>query len=190
MPRLFFLFLAIVIPLASGAFAGMAANPARVMIVHSYERNHICGAPQAYGIVAALSEAGWIDGKNLQIQSYHMDSKKTHTTPEAIRQQASIALRQVEEFAPNVVMVLDDNAIREVMLPLVGRKDLSVVFSGMNGQPEDYNEKAPFMRSKRRPGSSEVASPKAPVSGSSRPDPVGSWRGTKAIRFPLLCVGG
>ena len=153
MSRLFFLFLALAIPLASGAFASAAANPARVMIVHSYARNHICGAPQADGIVAALEEAGWIDGENLRIQSYYMDSKKTHTTPEAIREQAGIALQQVEEFSPNVVMVLDDNAIREVMLPLVDHKDLSVVFSGMNGQPEAYNEKAPFMRSKRRPGS-------------------------------------
>jgi hypothetical protein len=123
------------------------------MIVHSYERDHICGAPQAEGVVAALSESGWVTGENLQILSYYMDTKKTHTTPEAIREQAFNVLRLVDEFAPEVVVVLDDNAIREVMLPLVDRADVAVVFSGMNGQPETYNEKIPFMHNKQLPRS-------------------------------------
>jgi ABC-type uncharacterized transport system substrate-binding protein len=123
------------------------------MIVHSYERDHICGAPQADGVVAALREAGWVIGENLQVLPFYMDTKKTHTTPEAIREQARIALRLVDEFGPEVVVVLDDNAIREVMLPLVNRDDVSVVFSGMNGQPEAYNEKASFMKNKQQPGS-------------------------------------
>ncbi len=139
--------------LVSGVCASVSIIPARVMIVHSYERDHICGAPQAHGIVSALQEAGWIEGKNLQIKSYYMDTKKTHTSPEAIRRQASIVLKQVDEFSPDVVVVLDDNAIREVMLPLVDRKNLSIVFSGMNGQPEAYNEKQNFMITKQRPGS-------------------------------------
>lgn len=151
--RLLLLFLTLTCPLISGVYADMTATPARVMIVHSYERDHICGAPQSDGVVTALREAGWIAGENLQILSYYMDTKKTHTTPVAIREQAGIALKQVEEFAPQVVVVLDDNAVREVMLPLVDRKDLSVVFSGMNGQPEAYNEKTFFMRNKQRPGS-------------------------------------
>lgn len=151
--RLLFLFLAITLPLVSSVYAETTTGSARVMIVHSYERDHVCGAPQAAGIVAALKKAGWSQGKNLEIRSYYMDTKKTHTTPEAIREQASIALKQVEDFAPDIVMLLDDNAIREVMLPLVGRKDISLVFSGMNGQPEAYSEKKPFMRDKQRPGS-------------------------------------
>ena len=123
------------------------------MIIHSYERDHVCGAPQADGVVAALKEAGWNVGETLQIQSYYMDTKKTHTTPDAIREQADIALKQIEDFAPNVVVVLDDNAIREVMLPLVDHTDLSLVFSGMNGQPEAYNDKQSFMHTRQRPGS-------------------------------------
>jgi hypothetical protein len=74
-----------------------------------------------------------------------MDSKRVHTTGEAMRRQARLALRQIEEFKPNVVVVLDDNAIREVMLPLVGRDDIAVVFSGMNGQPRDYHRLRPFL---------------------------------------------
>lgn len=36
-----------------------AADLARVMVVHSYEKNHICGAPQARGLMEALAERGW-----------------------------------------------------------------------------------------------------------------------------------
>ena len=154
MPKLVFFILTLTFVLISSVIAVADTQaPARIMIVHSYERDHVCGAPQADGIISALQEAGWIDGKNLEVQSYYMDTKKTHTTAQAIRQQADNALRQINKFSPNVVMVLDDNAIREVMLPLVNRNDLSVVFSGMNGQPESYNNKKPFMHNKQRPGS-------------------------------------
>ena len=147
------LFLALIYPVVSGVFADTNASHSRVMIVHSYEQDHICGAPQEDGVVSALKDAGWVNGENLKILPYYMDTKKTHTTPEAIREQGRVALRLVNEFAPDVVVVLDDNAIREVMLPLVGRNDVSVVFSGMNGQPETYNEIKPYMKNKQRPGS-------------------------------------
>ena len=82
-----------------------------------------------------------------------MDTKKVHVTPEAIREQARIAREKIDTFQPDVVVVLDDNAIREVMLPLVGRTDMAVVFSGMNGQPADYNKRAssPFIASPGQP---------------------------------------
>jgi len=82
-----------------------------------------------------------------------MDTKRTHTSAEAIHRQGQAARAQIAAFRPDVVLVLDDNAIREVMLPLVGRMDLAVVFSGMNGQPEDYNRMRHFMDDRRRPGS-------------------------------------
>ncbi len=127
-------------------------HPARVMIVHSYDQHHICGAPQAKGIVESLAANGWRQGRNLVINSFYMDTKKTYTTPQAIRERANFALSSIQKFDPDVVVVLDDNAIREVMLPLVGKDDVSLVFSGMNGQPEDYSRKTHFMESLSRPG--------------------------------------
>ena len=118
----------------------------KVMVIHSYGANHVCGKPQGDGVKQALADNGWVQGENLKLRSYYMDTKKVHVTPEAIREQARIARQKIDVFRPDVVVVLDDNAIREVMLPLVGRDDLSVVFSGMNGQPADYNKRAPFMQ--------------------------------------------
>ena len=39
------------------------------------------------------------------------------------------------------------------MLPLIGRTDLSIVFSGMNGQPEMYDGIKKYMDSRAKPGS-------------------------------------
>lgn len=124
----------------------------RLMIVHSYEQGHVCGRPQAEGAIAALKAQGWNLGENLELESYYMDTKRTHTSREAIHHQGELALARIEAFRPQVVLVLDDNAIREVMLPLVGRADIAIVFSGMNGQPEDYNRKKHFLESWERPG--------------------------------------
>lgn len=125
---------------------------ARVMVVHSYGSSHVCGKPQGDGVAKALADAGWVQGKNLEIRSVFMDTKKTYTTPEAIRERGRQALAAIEEFKPQVVVVLDDNAVREVLLPLVGREDISIVFAGMNGQPEDYSKQAAFLDSLARPG--------------------------------------
>ena len=128
-------------------------DKARVMVVHSYGSNHICGAPQAIGVVAGLAKQGWEEGNNLYLESFYMDTKKTYTTPAAIKQRGKLALDAIDTFGPDVVIVLDDNAIREVMLPLVGNPKISLVFSGMNGQPENYNNKKAFMDSRSAPGS-------------------------------------
>lgn len=126
---------------------------ARVMIVHSYDADHVCGHPQQQGVIQALAARGWKQNENLVVESFYMNTKKLHTTPEAIRAQAKKALAVIEAFEPDVVIVLDDNAIREVMLPLVGRDDISVVFSGMNAQPSSYNSERAFMEKPERPGS-------------------------------------
>jgi hypothetical protein len=122
--------------LASLAFSliptGAAGQEAkRVYIAASYEKNHICGGPQEEGVIKGLNKMGWFEGMNLKIKRYYMDSKRKNTTPELMQKEATIIFRQIKEFEPDVLVVLDDNAFRELALPLAGDKDLAVVFSGM-----------------------------------------------------------
>lgn len=124
----------------------------RVYIVQSYEKGHVCGEPQAEGILDALAAGGWKVGTNLTVQSYYMDTYRTNAAPEAMKSEGQKALAEIAEFKPDIVFVLDDAAVRQVMLPLIGRTDLSVVFSGMNGQPEIYNDPKPYLDSRTRPG--------------------------------------
>jgi ABC-type uncharacterized transport system substrate-binding protein len=124
----------------------------RIYIVQSYEKGHVCGEPQAEGILEALAAGGWTVGKNLTVRSYYMDTYRTNATPEAMQREGQKALAEIADFKPDVVFALDDAAARQVMMPLVGRSDISLVFSGMNGQPEMYNEIKKYMDSRARPG--------------------------------------
>jgi ABC-type uncharacterized transport system substrate-binding protein len=81
-----------------------------------------------------------------------MDTKRTNTTPEAMKRVAAEALREIDSFKPDVIVTLDDNAFREIALPMAGRTDVAAVFSGMNGQPEMYNARKHFMDDREKPG--------------------------------------
>jgi putative tryptophan/tyrosine transport system substrate-binding protein len=123
----------------------------RVFILHSYEQNHVCGQPQHDGMVAMLKRAGFIENQNLDLQLYYMDTKRKNNTPELINKQADMALEKIKRFKPDILVTLDDNAFRWVALQLVD-SDISIVFSGLNGQPEMYNRQKPFMLSRENPG--------------------------------------
>lgn len=122
-----------------------------VFIVHSYEENHVCGQPQANGVLEALSDIGLYPAQ-VEVRQYYMDTKKTHTSAKAIAAQGRRVLQEVDAHTPDAVVTLDDNAFSTVGLALVDRPGVSVVFSGLNGQPEMYNAKTPFMDTRERPG--------------------------------------
>lgn len=156
----------------------------RIYIVQSYEKGHVCGEPQAEGILDALSAAGWAPGKNLTVKTYYMDTYRINATAEARHNEGLKALQEIEQFKPDIVFVLDDAAVQEVMMPLVGRENIAVVFSGMNAQPEMYNEKNKYMNSRGRPGSNVTgvyeklyAAPSLKVMAEAVP----ALRGAKAI---------
>jgi putative ABC transport system substrate-binding protein len=138
-----------------GAVAGADPSPrpavARVMIVHSYQQGNVTAQPQHDGVLAALAEASLRPGQTVELSTFYMDTKHTYVEPDQIEQRGRLALAAVEEFGPDVLVVLDDNAVRTVMLPLVG-KTLPIVFSGMNELPEAYNDKVRFMATRAAPG--------------------------------------
>ena len=137
---------------AARGFAGPAAGiEKKAFIVHSYEKNHVCGQPQHDGIVRALKDAGWDTAQNLDLAVHYMDTKRKNNTPELMEKQARIVGKKIKAFNPDLVVTLDDNAFRTVALPMAeGRMD--IVFSGMNGQPENYNRTRRFMADRERPG--------------------------------------
>lgn len=123
----------------------------KIIIIHSYSLDNICGAPQQQGIEESLAENGFKVGKNLIAHAYAMETKKVNNTPELIRKEAEIALIKIKELKPDVVVLLDDNAFRAIGLELVDG-GVNVVFSGLNGQPEDYNLIKKWMDSREKPG--------------------------------------
>lgn len=136
-----------------GATVATAQDVKRVYIVQSYEEGHVCGGPEGEGVLKGLAAEGWVEGRNLAVKFYHMDTYRKNATPEAMRAQGDIVLKEIAEFRPQVVVTLDDAAVQEVMLPLIGRSDIAIVFGGMNGQPEAYDQRKKYMASRAHPGS-------------------------------------
>ena len=130
-----------------------AQSSRRIVVVLSQEKGHVCGEPQAEGIVAALAAGGWRIGHNLEAHFHYLDYYGANATPAALHAAGQKVLADIETFKPELVFTLDDGAIKEVMMPLVGRRDLSIVFSGMNAQPEAYDAQKKFIDSRARPGS-------------------------------------
>lgn len=123
----------------------------KILIVNSYEPGQVCGQPQEDGIFKSLAAQGFTEGKNLTIDRFYMDTRKNFTTPEQVRERGRLALEQIKESKPDLVITLDDNATDMVMLPLAGGTT-PVVFSGINVLPENYNQKKKFMTTRRKPG--------------------------------------
>src|SRR3984957_8566791 len=109
--------------LSSGAGFAQPKAAKRIYIVQSYEKGHVCGEPQAEGILDALAAGGWKVGQNLTVQTYYMDTYRTNATPEAMKSEGQKALAEIADFKPDIVFALDDAAVRQVMLPLIGRTD-------------------------------------------------------------------
>ena len=128
----------------------LASHPKRVFILHSYEIDHVCGKPQSLGVQSALIKAGF-GMDDLEFQSYAMDTKKVNNTPQLIAEQAVIALDKIQQFKPDVLVTLDDNAFRTVALELVDT-DIQIVFSGMNNIPHRYNKVAKWLDTVEAPG--------------------------------------
>lgn len=123
-------------PLGQG---GSAEKP-RVLIVHSYDNGFRWSAKQEEGIREGLKRGGYEEG-SYDLRVFYMDTRVNFLTREQIALRAEIALRTIEEFAPQLVFLTDDIAVEEVALPYLRNNPdspVSFVFSGVNGDPSRY----------------------------------------------------
>ncbi|MCK4585420.1 hypothetical protein KAU13_08395, partial [candidate division WOR-3 bacterium] len=77
-----------------------------------------------------------LEGKGITIEKFYLDTKR-RTSAEWKKKKAEDAMKKIEEFKPDLVMVFDDNACELVAKKYIGNI-LPFVFCGMNGNPEDY----------------------------------------------------
>lgn len=117
------------------ALAGREASaqePARVFILQSYNLEYAWTQHILQGIQDALA------GLDVAYQTFYLDAKR-QTDPERLRQAAEEARQRIEQWAPQVVIAVDDAAQALVVVPhLKGRDRPQVVFCGVNGPLTDY----------------------------------------------------
>ena len=125
--KAFLLFLGLV--LAFGLFAS-AESEARVLLIFSYHAEFIWHAEEARGAEEVLQREG------VSYEKFYLDTKR-NTSDEWKDQIATTAKEKIEEYAPSLVIVFDDNACALVAEDYAG-ESLPFVFCGVNADPAEY----------------------------------------------------
>ncbi len=125
--KVFYLMVSVLL-VVSAVGAAQARN--KVLLVFSYHPEYSWVMEETRGAEDVL------EGKRITIEKFYLDTKR-RTSAEWKKKVAEDAIKRIEEFKPDLVIVFDDNACELVAKKYIG-KTLPFVFGGMNGEPEDY----------------------------------------------------
>lgn len=107
-------------------------EPARIFYVNSYHPGYGSSDDVMQGIEETL------EGNNVELETFFLDTKRKSTAEEA-EASARRALADIERFKPDVLIVSDDNAVKDLVVPHFNRTGLPVVFCGVNWSAAHYN---------------------------------------------------
>lgn len=109
-----------------------AAQPARVLIVHSYDPEFVWTRLVNQGVAEALK------GLAVVTDVAYMDAKR-RPDPERLRSSAAEILERIQAQRPQVVIAVDDVAQEYLVVPhLKDRPGPQVLFCGVNAPPARY----------------------------------------------------
>ncbi|SCX90998.1 ABC transporter substrate-binding protein [Desulfoluna spongiiphila] len=140
------LFFALMTMLFLTAWAPASADSKRVLILQSYHAEYPWVRDVNQGIREALEEERFMEGENLTLTTFYMDTKR-HTDAAWKQKKAREALTLIDTLSPGVVIASDDNAQRHVVSHLTDTP-WPVVFTGVNAEPTGYG----FVDSLTAPG--------------------------------------
>ncbi len=108
----------------------------RVLLLHSYHEEYIWLKNVNQGILQALAEERYFPGKNIEIDTFYMDTKRK-TSAEWKVNVARKAIEKIQAWKPHVVIASDDNAQSHVVGKMAGT-DTPFIFLGVNADPMTY----------------------------------------------------
>jgi ABC-type uncharacterized transport system substrate-binding protein len=112
------------------AVLGCIKPSEKVLLIFSYHPEHPWVVEETRGAEDILEERG------VETEKFYLDTKR-NTSAEWKEEVAEEAVRKIDDFKPDLVIVFDDNACELVAKEYIG-ESLPFVFCGMNGEPEDY----------------------------------------------------
>ncbi|MBW1740793.1 MAG: hypothetical protein JRJ42_06610 [Deltaproteobacteria bacterium] len=113
----------------------------KILIVHSYHQGLGWNEDTERGVVEGLKMSGYVLDKDYQMKKFYMDTKITYVTPQQIKERADKAIKLIEEFKPDLVIVNDDNALKYVAVTYAmenPQRKLPFLFTGINCDPTIY----------------------------------------------------
>lgn len=140
------------------AYAITAEPKKKVVVLFSYEKDFWAVKDENRGIADGLATMGFVEGHNINIVRLYMNTKTVNKTARKMEAVAPTLLAKIQSFQPDVLMVMDDDALRHVGAKFLDTK-LPVVFGGINLIPTDHDygwitatERRPLADSELKPG--------------------------------------
>ena len=109
---------------------GCAKAGKKMLLIFSYHPEYPWVVEETRGVEDALKDRG------LKTDKFYLDTKRK-TSLKWWKKVTKDAVKKIEEFKPDLVIVFDDNACELVAREYAG-ETLPFVFCGVNGDPEDY----------------------------------------------------
>ncbi len=111
-------------------FFAFSNDRAKVLVLHSYTLDYSWSQSINDGIVATLANR-----ENIRVAYHFMDTKNASENQKLRAQK--LAHRRVAEFAPDILIALDDDASLLVAKDYVG-DGMEIIFAGVNGSVKPY----------------------------------------------------
>ncbi len=104
----------------------------RIVYVNSYHAGYGSSDDVMEGINETLKE------ENVEMKIFFLDAKRKTAETET-GESVQIILEEIEAFNPGLLIVSDDNAVKDLVVPHFNVTELPVVFCGVNWSTEQYN---------------------------------------------------
>lgn len=126
-------FMAIFLIGAMVLLVGYNASKPKILILQSYDTDYSWTREVDVGIRRVLNK---YQG-DITLRWYYMDLKR-NPWPNAKVNAGIAARRVIEEWKPDVILAVDDNAQEYVTMHYINHPTINIVFSGVNGDMKDY----------------------------------------------------
>jgi putative tryptophan/tyrosine transport system substrate-binding protein len=103
----------------------------RVVVLFSYRPGWWAVKDENRGILDGLATLGYTEKSNLDITRLYMNTKTVNKTARQMETAASDLLTRIEAIDPDVLVIMDDDALRHVGAKLLDTA-LPIVFGGIN----------------------------------------------------------
>jgi TRAP-type transport system periplasmic protein len=110
----------------------------KVLYINSYHQGYAPSDEMMLGIEEGLK------GKGVALETYFMDTKR-NGSPEHAQKVVRELLLKIGEFQPDLLLVSDDNAVKELVVPHFREGPLPVLFCGVNWSAEEYGLPTPHV---------------------------------------------
>lgn len=117
--------------LEMSVFVIASRDKPKILVLHSYTPAYSWSYDINQGIMRALED------ESVE-SSYHFMATKDATADQKRRAQ-KIAHRRIADFAPDIILAVDDNASALVAKHYVGDDAIDIIFAGINGSVQPYN---------------------------------------------------